>query len=360
MRRLIAALMLVSAPAAAQTSTDELAQSLVDAGSPGAVVMWGDGDTTLISVAGVRAEGTDVAIELGDLWHIGSNTKAMTAILVARLVEDGVVSWDDTIGQHLGDRIEGIRPEFAEATFIDLLAHRTGLPANAGLMTLISLAGTDAARDARADRIVYAEAVLTRNPAGEPGEFLYSNSGYIVAGAMLEAATGESWEELITREVFHPLGMDSAGFGPPGTAGEVDQPRGHRAGLFGGLNAMDPESGQSDNPPALGPAGRVHVSMPDYARFLRTVLDGAKGRDGDYLSAESWERLLTPVGDNYALGWGINGGALVHAGSNTMWYLQAVVWPDTDRFAVVAVNEARTQRIQPEIGRVISTLSNGR
>jgi len=260
----------------------------------------------------------------------------------------------------LGDRIDGIRPEYANATFIDLLAHRSGLPANAGLTTLLSLSGTDAARDAPADRIVYAEAVLTRSPAGEPGEFLYSNSGYIVAGAMLEAVTGESWETLITREVFEPLNMASAGFGPPGTADVIDQPRGHRAGLFGGLNAMEPDSGQSDNPPSLGPAGRVHVSMQDYARFLRLVLDGANGRDGNYLTAESWERLLTPVGDNYALGWGISGGALMHAGSNTMWYLQAVVWPDTDRFVVVAVNEARSQRVQPEIGRVISTLANGR
>ena len=81
----------------------------------------------------------------------------------------------------------------------------------------------------------------TSDPAAQAEtEFLYSNAGYVIAGAMLEQVTGESWEELIRTEVFEPLGMTRAGFGAPGSADAVDQPRGHRAGLFGGLNAVAP------------------------------------------------------------------------------------------------------------------------
>lgn len=356
-RTLTAAALLSSTPALAQ-NTDDLARSLVEAGSPGAVVMLGEGDLTTVSVAGVRAMGSDAAIEPDDVWHLGSNTKAMTSVVVARLVEAGEIRWEDTVADHLGDRFDDIRPAFADANFVDLLSHRSGLPANAGMMTLLSLMGADSARDASADRFAYARSVLSGNPAGEAGDFLYSNSGYIVVGAMLEAATGDSWETLITREVFEPLGMDSAGFGPPGTPGEIDQPRGHRAGLFGGLNAMEPGNGQSDNPPALGPAGRVHVSLDDYAKFLRMVIGGANGTDDEYLSEDSWLRLLTPIGDNYALGWGVQGdNTLLHAGSNTMWLVQTVVWPEDNRFVVVGVNEARMGRIQPPIGRVIQALS---
>jgi len=347
---------MISSPALSQ-NLDDHAQSLVDNGSPGAVVMLGVGADTDISVAGVRASGSDIQIELDDLWHIGSNTKAMTAMLVARLVEQGVVSWDDTVAQHLGATISGIRADYADVTFVELLSHRSGLPPNAGLMTLLSLSGADANRDDIADRLAYATSVLTKNPGGERGEFLYSNSGYIVVGAMLEAATGEGWRDLMIREVFEPLGMESAGFGPPGVSGELDQPRGHRGGMFGGLNAVEPGSGQADNPPALGPAGRVHISMSDYATFLRAVIAGANGADDGYLSAVSWERLLTPVGDNYALGWGIMpDGTLMHAGSNTMWFLQAVVIPGDNSFIVVAVNEANMSRVPQAIGPVIQAL----
>ena len=350
------ALIMISSPAWSQ-SLDERAQSLVESGSPGAVAMLGVGEDITISVAGVRAIDSNVQIELDDLWHIGSNTKAMTAMLVARLVEQDVISWEDTIGQHLGEAIPDIRADYADVTFVELLSHRSGLPPNAGLMTLMSLSGADANRDDVADRLNYARSVLTKNPGGERGAFLYSNSGYIVAGAMLEAATGEGWRALMTREVFEPLGLESAGFGPPGVGGAMDQPRGHRPGLLGGMNAIEPGSGQADNPPALGPAGRVHISMRDYATFLRAVIAGANGDDGDYLGTESWERLLTPVGDSYALGWGVMpNGALAHAGSNTMWFLQAVIWPDERRFVVLGVNNANMSRVPQAMAPIIEAL----
>ncbi|MEN0654344.1 MULTISPECIES: serine hydrolase domain-containing protein [Hyphobacterium] len=347
---LAAALLLQAAEPAAD------AQRLVDQGSPGAVVMVVDHGEPLISVAGVRAEGSDAQIELTDLWHLGSNTKAMTAVLVARLVEQGVVEWDDTVAEWLGDRVETIRPDYADATFADLMHHRSGIIANPGPITSLQLMGTDAGRDVMADRLRYAAAVLDHDPGAAPGEFLYSNAGYTVAGTMLEAATGESWETLLVREVFTPLGIEHAGFGPPGSTRQVDQPRGHSTSLFGGLNDVPPTA-RADNPPAMGPAGRVHMAMQDYALWLEAVMAGARGEgDPDFLSPESWNILLTPPeGGNYAMGWGVTdeGAVLRHAGSNTMWFVQAVLWPEADRAAVAGVNDGRLDRVAPRVGEVV-------
>ena len=67
---------------------------------------------------------------------------------------------------------------------------------------------------------------LANAPAGAVGDFLYSNLSYALAGAMAERLTGKSWETLMQERLFVPLGITTAGYGPPGTPGQVDQPWG--------------------------------------------------------------------------------------------------------------------------------------
>ena len=154
----------------------------------------------------------------------------------------------------------------------------------------------------------------------------------------------------MTREVFVPLGLTTAGFGAPGTAGANDQPSGHRSGLLGGLRAVEPGP-MADNPPVLGPAGTVHLSLEDLGRYLSVHMAGARGEETGYLSEESWHTLHTPpFGDEYAMGWGVREGLLMHAGSNTMWYMQMVMAPEADRAVIIAFNEARANRLQAPIG----------
>jgi CubicO group peptidase (beta-lactamase class C family) len=183
-------------------------------------------------------------------------------------------------------------------------------------------------------------------PGRPRGTYRYSNAGYVIAGAMIEAATGETWEDLLQREVFGPLGMTASGFGPPGVAGSVTEPRGHRPA---GGNWLPVEPGPfADNPAALGPAGTVHAPLADYARFMAAHLAGARGEAGGLLTAESYETLHTPApGSEYAFGWAVTerdwAGAgrrvLVHSGSNTMWF--ATVWIAPERsLAMFAVTNA--------------------
>jgi CubicO group peptidase (beta-lactamase class C family) len=173
----------------------------------------------------------------------------------------------------------------------------------------------------------------------QPGSaYLYSNLGYVVAGAMAEAATSAGWEDAIGKLLFGPLGMSSAGFGGLGTPGLVDQPWGHAENG----KPVDGNGPAVDNPAVMGPAGTVHASLADWARFIADQLRGARGEKA-LLRPETYVRLHTPpFGGQYALGWLVaerewgGGTVLTHAGSNTMNY--AVVWiaPKLD-LAVLAV-----------------------
>ena len=362
---LMAGSLVLAAPAVAQESAipndpelsalAETARS--DTEAPAVALMRWQGGELRIGVAGVRATGTDITATTGDLWHMGSNTKSMTATLVARLAEQGVIGWDDTIAQHLGGVIEEIRPDYADLTFRHLLSHRSGVPANIGMVDMIRFATEGSgARPMPEQRLDYAGRILRSEPAAQAETgFLYSNAGYVIAGAMLEQVTGEPWEELMQRDVFEPLGMNSAGFGAPGSTDTVDQPRGHASGLFGRLS---PRAGAlADNPPVLGPAGTVHLSLRDLARYLSVHMAGHRGEETDFLSAESWQILHTPpFGGGYAMGWGVDGGMLMHAGSNTMWLVQMVIESERDLAMAVAVNDGRVNRHQPVQAELAGTL----
>jgi D-alanyl-D-alanine carboxypeptidase len=365
------------APISRSAVAEREARDLVAAGAPGAGVLRIDEAGLHLGVAGERALGSGDPVMGDDRWHLGSNTKAMTAVLVARLVEAGVVAWDDSVERWLAELDP--HPAFRGATFPQLLAHRSGLPANAEPAVMMALFGTDALRDPVADRRAYAAAVLaSANGAdqaegtglaaggaarggsgpGDPAPFLYSNAGYVVAGAMLEAATGEAWESLIRTWVWEPLGITTGGFGPP-----PDGIQGHRADPEGRLSPQ-PLSAFADNPPALGPAGRAHMTLADYGRFLQAVLDGARGQgDPGFLSAGGWTRLLSPMegprapGDPaYALGWGVleEGRLLQHAGSNGLWFVRARLAPGEGRGVVVAVNEARVDRLGEAMDAILA------
>jgi CubicO group peptidase (beta-lactamase class C family) len=189
-----------------------------------------------------------------------------------------------------------------------------------------------------AQRVNLIRLTLDKKPESEPGtKFAYSNTGYAIAAAMGEKVTGKSWETLIQEELFDPLGMTSAGFGPPGTKGQVDQPWGHSP-MLGKLAVPV----QGDNPPSIGPAGRVHCTIRDWAKFISLHLRGARGEERTYLSPETFARLhRPPSGGDYADGWMVvqrpwgGGTVLSHSGSNTMWY--CVVWMAPQRnFAVLS------------------------
>lgn len=304
-----------------------------------------------IAVSGVRCADSTAAVTADDAWHWGSVTKSMTATLVARLVEAGVVHWDQTVGELIGDSVPDMRDAYRSATFVHLLSHRAGLQPNIPPYRAMRFGQSSA--DPRRDRLAWARIALAQEPVGPPEEtFDYSNSGYVVAGVMLERATGEAWETLIRREVFDPLGMHDAGFGAPNAGDAMAQPCGH----IPGSEADQPVRINGDNPEALGPAGRVHMPLADMARYL----SAHASRRPDFLDTDSWARLHTPpFGGEYALGWVVTEpGRWWHNGSNTMWYAE-VAFDGDGRAAAVVVNDGELPVVRPVVSALLDRLVGG-
>jgi CubicO group peptidase (beta-lactamase class C family) len=300
-----------------------------------AAVVTSDG-IKFAGAVGVRKRGSEVPVGLDDLWHLGSDTKAMTSTLIARLVERGQLRWDSTLAEIFPDLAPQMNPEFQKVTLLQLLSHRAGLPEN---LDLAAYSGDDV----QAVRLRAVREYLARKPEAKPGSsFAYSNLGDIVAGAIVEKVTGQPWERAITDEVFKPLQMNSAGFGGTGTPGQIDQPWPHTDdGQPTAENGPD-----MDNPPVMGPAGRVHCSIQDWARFVQDQLRGARGEPA-LLKPETYPKLQTPpFGDDYALGWivaqrGWGGGTVLnHGGDNTMNFANVWVAPKKNFAILVCVNQS--------------------
>jgi len=282
-------------------------------------------------VTGVRKRGTETPATPHDLWHLGSNTKAMTATLIARLIEQGKLKWDTTLADVFSGSSFKIHPDLKDVTVLHLLSHRSGLPAN---LKLTDYLGADAGRESV--RAVKLE--LAKPPQSAPGsKYEYSNLGYIIAGGIVQKVTGKPWQENMVKQVFVPLEMTSAGFGGTGTPGKVDQPWSHTAD-----GKPVAENGPKiDNPPVMNPAGRVHCTIQDWSKYVADFLRGLNGKPA-LLAGTAYTKLSTPpFGGEYALGWIVaqrdwaGGMVLRHNGSNTMNYATVWIAPRRD-FAILA------------------------
>lgn len=309
-------------------------------GAPALAAAWAKAsEPARLLAAGVRNTTSNTPVTPQDRWHLGSIGKSMTATLVALHVEQGVLSWDATVGEVLGELIPQMRQEHRGATLLELLSHRAGFDGNLPIAALQDF--RDPSGDPIAERRRFVAQALALPAVGPRREtFLYSNNGFVTAAAMLEAKTGKPWEVLMRQELFAPLGLSSAGFGPPDPA---DQPVGHYVppGTAGATPARTPvvpaPGAVADNVEPMGPAGRIHMSLADLLTYLKSHRDRTP-----MLKADSWAKLHTPpFGGTYALGWMVRpDGGLWHNGSNTIWYAEALVDRERDVVAAAVSNDA--------------------
>lgn len=312
-----------------------------------------------IGVAGVRAYPDGPTVSQRDRWHIGSCTKAFTATLAARLVDRGALQWDSTIGQVFGTESDA---RWRDIPLLWLLCHRSGAGKNFEQVLMEQMVARGGSlRDQRS--FVVAQG-LKSPPAFPPNSRTeYSNAGFLIAGAMMERVVGSSWESLVRREVFEPLGLESAGFGAPGAPGRLDEPLGHVRGVEGRWKRIERGPGD-DIPAAGGPAGTIHLSLPDWSLFVAEHLRGAK-RASSYLSSSSWKRLHQPAerGWDYAPGWIVTqsqGGSedvLHHLGSNNFFVAQATLHPARD-IAILLVTNLGDDAAEPAFRRLHDRLES--
>jgi CubicO group peptidase (beta-lactamase class C family) len=225
-------------------------------------------------------------------------------------------------------------------------------------------------------RLEIARQALSRPPSFPPGtKFLYSNEGYILAGAVLEQLTGRAWEDLMRERLFQPLGISTGGFGPPGAAGKTDQPWGHSSVLG---KPIDPGSPAAEFPLYYAPAGLAHMTITDWAKFIGLHLRGDPANphcQAALLKLDTFAELhsvaptttyfmgwimrrinflctgdATPAA-TYRAGWAIStaswakgtrpgdtGRRLWHAGSNGQWLCAVFIAPEIDFAVLVACN----------------------
>jgi len=338
MRRLLTALFAVTslgAPAGAETPEAVFAEFSASNADVALGLAWSeDGGARHVLVSGpTRRGGRPVTRDA--LWHVGSITKSFTAALALVMAEAGEIDLDGPVAAHLPG--ETLHPDWQGVTFREALSHTGGLPANVSPLSLLrpGPGGPDEQRLTQLRRL-WGDAL-----PGTPGEHAYSNIGYVFVGAALAAATGTPWERLVRERVAAPAGLGSVGLGPP--RGEGD-PRGHRR-IAGLTFAVDPARPWADNPPWMGPAGTLHMSLGDLLGWAETLRLSCA--EGALIGRESCAEMTTPQAADYGLGLVVEslpgGERLVwHNGSNTMWY--AVVGFVPERGIALAVTLNRFDR----------------
>jgi CubicO group peptidase (beta-lactamase class C family) len=294
---LVAAIVLAQQPVAAPDA--QLAAMLEGARAKHeipAVAAWVSrrGEPVAVAAVGLRRTDGAARVTVDDRFHLASVTKSLNAVLIATLVDEGRLRWDQTVEELFPDwRVHrGLR----HATLAQLLAHRSGI---AGFRGSGDLADAPTPYgDSAARRRQFVQWLVAQKPPGEAGEFVYSNAGVTVAAAAAELATGKPWEALMRERVFEPLGMTRAGFGWPGRV-DPDEPWGHY--LRGARRVPHDPRGPYEVTDMLAPAADVHLSIRDLGAFLADQARGLAGKRG-LLAAETYRRLHG-LGGAPPMGW---------------------------------------------------------
>jgi CubicO group peptidase (beta-lactamase class C family) len=314
---------------------------------------------------GTRKYGENIPVTINDKFHLGSDTKAMTALLAAMLVERGKLHWNSTIGEVFSELASGMDPVFKSLTVEQMLSHTSGLPSDnlskdsePYIKLMIDI---DSYPPGNLDEIRYwLVSKWSKLPmSGKPlAKFEYSNLNYVIVGAMIEKIEGKSWDELMFAKIFRPLNLRTAGLGMQSSIGKIDAPLPH-ATVDGKIKPM--LAGPfADNPLVIGPAGIAHMSVLDFARWAGW--NAGRGKRGPNLvKPETMKKLQTaivsmplpekpqvgtPSGGKYALGWGemifdySPNPIIIHAGSNGMNFALIEIDPEKDFAVVVLTNVA--------------------
>jgi CubicO group peptidase (beta-lactamase class C family) len=319
-----------------------------------AVAVVKDGKVVVAKGYGVRKAGDPARVDADTLFGIGSNTKAFTTAALAMLVDEGKISWDDRVIDHL--------PAFRmydpyvtrEMRIRDLLTHRSGLGLGAG--DLLVFPQTTYTRDEIVERIRHLKPVSSFR-----SKYDYDNLLYVVAGQIVPAVTGKSWDEFVRERIFAPVGMRSSATSASALTSGGNAAAPHSR-VDGAVRAIAPMS--LDN---AGPAGSINSSAADMARWMIVQLDGGAlggvqpGSAGRLFAAarnrEMWTaQTILPVNDPppglealrtnfaaYALGWGLReyrGRKTVsHTGGLPGYLSQVTLVPELRLGVVVLTNQ---------------------
>lgn len=246
-------------------------------------------DPAFVYAAGEARRGSPITAR--SKFDIGSIGKMLTAVAVLQLVETGKVELEAPVGHYLPEL-----PASAGAQSVQsLLAHR------AGFGDVLSLPG---ARNANNNHDFYRLAV--QYPVNSPGEYSYSNSGYVVLGELISRVSGQSYEAYLRKHVLRPAGMSDAAFGKADHIPNRDAAIGYvQAGYDPALSEQKGASGPFDleATPMTGwttsAAGGLYATSADITAFGRALL-----RD-HLISRGSFERMCPAPAEGEPMVYGL-------------------------------------------------------
>lgn len=267
-------------------AVQEAAESMIEAGAVGVLVEVRDGDDVASLALGEADLESGRAAEIDDPYRIASITKVVTAVVVLRLVEEGQLSLDDTVEEHLPGLL-GERG--SEVTVRQLLEHSSGVPEYIGVLAPDPEAAIDL-QDATFETIELVDVAREQEWEGEPGSgFFYANTNYAIAGMLAEEVSGRPMPELMTEHVLEPAGMDATVV-PTDAAMPADP-------LHGYLTVDGERVDLTEYEPSLWSWGASLVStVPDVGTLVQAL------NAGELLAPESLEAMRDVGPDAYGLG----------------------------------------------------------
>lgn len=257
---------------------------------------------------------------LNDRFHIGSNTKAMTAFIIAKYVEKGMLKWTTKFFDLFPEWKEKSKPVYTNINLQDLLSHKAGIQPFQGEddPQIPNFSGTNEVK-----REQFGKFVLTLEPVTLDKEnlFIYSNAGYTLATLMVEKVTGKSWEQLVKKVFNKDLKLNVKLSWPE------NQKRKDTWGHSTEDNKLKPiPSTWSYHLDYTEPAGDINIRLKDYIKFIQLNLKGLEGKD-NYLKSETYNFIHKGV-ENYSLGWfnvyEIGKELSVHSGTGAFTYFTIV------------------------------------
>ena len=350
----------VSCPAFADppTGLDKRIEELRRASElPGiAIAIVENGKTTLARGYGVRKLGGGDPVDANTIFMTGSTGKAVTVAALATLVDAGKLGWDDKVI----DRLPGFQMYdpwvTREMTVRDLLVHRSGLGLGAGDLLFVPRSNRS-----RADMV---KALRYIKPATSfRSGYAYDNILYTVAGALIEAVSGQSYEDYLRQHVFKPAGLLTATSDEPTRLATANRafPHGRNSAAVRGLGPLQLLDETDQLGAASTPAGLLAMSANDLAKWLKIQLARGKTENGGRLfseasSAEMWNpQVIEPIGPvppgfeatkpmfkAYALGWEVAeyGGAKIisHSGGVFGFITMVVLIPEKNVGFAITMN----------------------
>ncbi|HKP87831.1 MAG TPA: serine hydrolase [Blastocatellia bacterium] len=333
-----------------------------------AIAIVKDGKVVLAKGYGVRKLGEPTAVDENTLFGIASNTKAFTAAALAMLVDEGKIGWDDPVIKHLPG-FQLYDPYVTrEMTIRDLLTHRSGMGLGAG--DLLWWPPTDYSREELVRRLRYIK------PASSfRSRYAYDNVLYMVAGQVITAVTGKSWDDFVKQRIFVPLGMTTSNTSVAALSSSADVATPH-AKVNGRVQPVSPLP--LDN---VAPCGAINSSVAEMAKWVIAQLNRGAISEGNRLfserqSREMWSaQTILPLGDPpahlaplranfaaYGLGWGLTeyrGAKTVsHTGGLLGYVSRVTLVPDLNLGVIVLTNQQAGGAFQALTYRVLDHYMN--